>query len=285
MTWRTFCVACAGALLCAGTSWGMPPDAPWSLQLPEDGPVPYRGIANLDQAGSHASTQVMYPGGHVAVFLGAILVHGAVVEAEKDKQKQKLQQGADAQVAAQRDALASFTRRDLMQAALVHMPGHVLLGPSESAGGWVVSASPSFSVTADRRALVLDNTVSVFAPENMAKPAYTRAVRVVSRPREEADVAAFWDNGAASARLESSQMVAHSLKLALDQRRGAEDPAPFRTLRYPEGGLEKVERAQPLQRLCQRLVLRTLRGSLLSVPAQPADEHPQPCEAALPGWK
>lgn len=264
----------------------MPPDAAWSLRLPDDGPVPYRGMTNLDQAGAHASRQMVYPGGHVAVFLGAILAHGAVVEAEKDAQKQKLQQSADAQVAAQMQALASFTRRDLLHAALAHLPGrHTLVESSEPASGWVVSAHPSFFVTADHRALVLDNTVSVFAPGDLAKPAFTRIVRVVSRPRDEAEVAAFWDGGAAAARLESSQMVAHSLQLALEQSRAAEDAAAFRTLRYAEGSLEKIQRSQPLQRLCGRQVLRTLRGSLLSVPSRPVDEDPQPCEAALPGWK
>jgi hypothetical protein len=43
---------------------------------------------------------------------------------------------------------------------------------------------------------------------------------------------------------------------------------PFRTIRYLEGTAEKMERAQLINEHCGRLLIKTLRGSLMSVPAK-----------------
>ena len=42
--------------------------------------------------------------------------------------------------------------------------------------------------------------------------------------------------------------------------------APQRTVRYRQGNAERIERAQVLAERCDRLLLRNLRGWLLSVP-------------------
>jgi hypothetical protein len=44
--------------------------------------------------------------------------------------------------------------------------------------------------------------------------------------------------------------------------------SPHRTFRYPEGGVEKMERAQLVEAHCGRALLRTLRGWLMSVPVK-----------------
>ncbi|MDR1461879.1 MAG: hypothetical protein LBI68_01895, partial [Azoarcus sp.] len=43
---------------------------------------------------------------------------------------------------------------------------------------------------------------------------------------------------------------------------------PHKTIRYWEGGIKKVERAQQLGEYCRRTVIRTLRGGLMIVPAE-----------------
>jgi hypothetical protein len=62
-----------------------------------------------------------------------------------------------------------------------------------------------------------------------------------------------------------------------DARKPA-DEGVFRTVRYQEGGAEKIERAQVLEQQCGRTVLRTLRGWLLSVPAQVEAASATRCE-------
>jgi hypothetical protein len=50
-------------------------------------------------------------------------------------------------------------------------------------------------------------------------------------------------------------------------------------VRYNEGGTERMERAQVVSEQCGQLVLRTLRGNLISVPVKSA----VPGEASCPG--
>jgi hypothetical protein len=49
---------------------------------------------------------------------------------------------------------------------------------------------------------------------------------------------------------------------------------PTRTHRYLQGNTQRTERAQQLQSTCGRAVLRTLRGTLLSVPVLPTADSP-----------
>jgi hypothetical protein len=69
-------------------------------------------------------------------------------------------------------------------------------------------------------------------------------------------------------------MYAQSLDIALPDIGGAGDSAsPFRTVRYSEGGAERIERAQVLREQCGQVVLRTLRGNL-AVPRKAAPDQP-----------
>ena len=145
-------------------------------------------------------------------------------------------------------------------------------------------------MTQDQRALVLDNVISVYQPGEMAKPLYQTTIRVVSQPRTEQDVEAVWkDNAGAALKAESTSLLAHSLTLALHEagKPAADEGAPtFRTVRYREGEVEKMERAHVVSQACDRQVIKTLRGWLMSVPSPSvADPSAAACEPALPDWK
>jgi hypothetical protein len=49
----------------------------------------------------------------------------------------------------------------------------------------------------------------------------------------------------------------------------AEDTKPFKMVRYPEGGAEKMERTQIINDRCDGMVIRNLRGAFMSVPVKP----------------
>lgn len=152
----------------------------------------------------------------------------------------------------------------------------------------MLESLPAYAMTQDERALVLDNSVTIHRGGDGSKEAYQAVIRVVSQPRAEEDPQAFWNsNEGVALKEESASLLAHSLELALRDARTAvaTDPAGFRTVRYREGAAEKMERAQFIARRCGREVIRTLRGWLMSVPADAAgDSAAPPCEPALPGW-
>jgi hypothetical protein len=263
--------------------------AEWSLRMPSSELVAYRGVASYDAAGSGPGA-MMYPGGAgVAGLLVGILTHAAIVESGKAAEKTRIQAQADQVLQPFREQLAEFRYPQLLQMALRPLSAGPKLLPPGTEAGWVISSLPVFSMTADRQALVLDNEVALFRPGASAKPMYSGTVRVVSAPRGTVDPVAEWSapaEGTTLLKQESARMVAHSIQLAL---RDALHPTPnaggaHRTIRYRQGDEDKMERAQPLETLCQRIVMRNLRGWLMSVPVRPEGAgSAAPCVAS--GWR
>lgn len=283
---------CATAILWFCSTAALAAETPWSLRSPQDGLVPFRGVLSASHAGASQGKQVFYPGTDFATFAAAVLVHGAMAHAERDRHQRAWQEASDQVLGRYRPILADFKHRDLMKQAIELTPWG---GPKQMIDltqvpntGWLVESSPLFSMTQDQRALVLVNAVRITRIGD-ALPAHDIVVHVVSRPRTDEDVGSSWEQrGGAGLKDESASLLAHSLLLAL---RDASSPAsseagPFSMVRYREGEKEKMERAQVVAQPCDRQVARTLRGWLLSVPLDAtADGQAAACEPALPGWK
>jgi len=83
-------------------------------------------------------------------------------------------------------------------------------------------------------------------------------------------------NDAALLKAETARVYAQSLDIAIaDLHAKLDSGEPFRTVRYPEGGTEKMERSQVIAQQCSHLVLRTLRGDVLAVPRKATDDSCQ----------
>jgi hypothetical protein len=139
-----------------------------------------------------------------------------------------------------------------------------------------VDSAPTFFLTQQGDALLLDNTIKVTRPG--AQP-YQGTIRVVSAPHRilPEDLAAHWGaDEARTLKAESAQLMALSLAIALAQSDAPAASAgtaatPFQTVRYLQGKKELFERAQVLDERCGRALIRNLRGWLMSVPlARPA---------------
>jgi hypothetical protein len=270
------------ALMAAAAANAAAPPDDWGLRIPADAPVVYRGVVNFDSAGMPAGS-MLYPAvGGVGGFVAALITHGVIVEASKSSEKTRLQEEADRVLQPYQAQLQDFRYPELLKLGVERLSSperKKLLQPAEPHAGWVLTTAPTFSMTPDQRALVLDNLVSFLPPGEAATPAHAVAVRVVSSPLQ-GEVQAAWNAAAPAGTLlkeESAQLLAQSLAIAArETRRGsAEREAAFRSVRYRQGDAEKVERAQVVEDGCDRLVVRTLRGGLLSVPAgSPAADCP-----------
>jgi hypothetical protein len=130
----------------------------------------------------------------------------------------------------------------------------------------LVETTSMFSMTQDQQAIILDNVISI-KKSNAATP-YQVAVHVVSPAKNSDDLNTFWnDNQGYKLKEESSLLFAHSLDIALSDQLNIEKNAnPFKTIRYVEGGAEKIERGQPISERCHQLLFRNLRGNLMLVP-------------------
>ncbi|HSV58296.1 MAG TPA: hypothetical protein VLJ19_05295 [Variovorax sp.] len=248
--------------------------ARWSLSLPATDPLVFKGIANHDDAGIGAAP-MLYPAPSLAGALVAVLAHAAIAESAKSAQKAQLQRSADVVLGPYQPVLSTLTHADLLR----RLP----LPPASETGqtAWRVESKPVFSLTSDGRALLLENEVSVYKIGTAPAASYQSIVSVVSGPVKEVDPLNFWsaDEGK-RLRIETASLLHESVELAVAAANGTLPPATegHKTYRYMEGSTEKVERAEVLTSRCGRVVLRTLRSTLLSVPGDPGTE---PCTARL----
>lgn len=286
-----FALAWSALFLSAAAFAQVPTPTGWALRLPAQETVAFRGGVSMDGAGQGVGGQMLYPAPSAVGFLAAVITHGILVESAKNGQRRALQEEADKVLAPFGAVLGAFTNAQLMGAAIVlsTVPAPKrILGAGENVGNdLLVVSMPVYTLTQDHRALVLENAVAIHRPGDAAKPMYERTIRVVSAPRQETEPSAYWSAAQGLAlKQESARLLAHSLDLAVQDAAASDaraEAAAFRTIRYREGSTERMERAQPLSHPCERIIIRTLRGGLMSLPASGG---PQPgCVAALPDWR
>lgn len=245
----------------------------WALQVPADVPVALSGVVSFDAAGTGQGA-MMYPAPNAAGLLAAIVTHGVLESSMKRKQREKLQEAADQVLLPYQSVLANYSNNNVALEALLRQPfGYrktLAAVPSTPATSWRIDSAPRFSLTQDQRAFILDNAITVYAPASNV-PAYRTAVHVVSHPRDGEDLVGLWTaNQGTELKKEWGYLFAESVDVALRvlSAKPGNDVAAFETVRYAEGSSEKMERAQPLYKECGRVVLKTLRGALMSVPVR-----------------
>lgn len=273
---------CAADLVEAGVVSRVVPDqTDWLVRTPAEEKVGYRGVVSFDGAGL-GGTGMMYPAPSLIGFFAAVVTHGVISSSMQDSKKSKIQAEADKVLVLYQPTLDTITHRELLLQGLAKARRGASKKPVQAGeaigASWVIETAPIFSVTQDERALVIDNAITIRAPDAPDAVLYQNVVRVVSQPRPPADAAspllAFWTaNEGRMLKQESADLFAQSLDAVLvELAKGPEaSPAPHRTVRYLEGGLEKIERASLAEERCDRLVLKTLRGWLMSVPRQPGE--------------
>jgi len=279
------CAAQDGKLALGEVKQVVPASAAWQVVMPAADKLDFRGAVAFDGAGLQGRG-ILYPAPNLVGFLAAVLTHGAIASSEQERQKARMREEADKVLEPYRPALDKLLPGPLAAAALVRMRAggskRLLTVVDPTGADWVVEMAPVFSLTQDERALVLDNAVSVRSPGAKSAVVYQNVVRVVSLPRPASNDKAAQSEAwlADDARLlahESASLLAESLDLVLgDLARGPGAAAPeHRTLRFPEGGTVRIERATVLVERCDRAEIRTLRGWLMSVPRT----APEPCPA------
>lgn len=246
----------------------------WSLRLPHDEHLVYHGIASFDEAGTGSGSMLYYAPSAAGLF-ASILAHGLVSESAKMAQKNKLQASADNVLSAYQDVLKSFRYSELMERAFTKVSSDFSLKLADDSAtaerGTLIESTPVFSLTPDQTAFIVDNAIVIHMTGY--KTGYHKGIRVVSAAKDMTDPPAFWTaNNGEKLKDESAQLVAESLEIAFGDASARSDTnaIPYRTVRYREGSAEKIERAQLISEHCGRMLIRTLRGELMSVPASNA---------------
>jgi len=266
----------------------------WELRPPRDDKLLFQGVVNSDDGTGRSANGMMYPAPNLVGFLASVVVHGLIESGAQQSQRSSQQRQADRVLAPYQPVLEGLSAKAVMAEALeaARVPGTSRLLGSEAAssgaatpGTWWIESQPVFSMTQDQTAIVLDHALQVHAPGDASAEGTPVVVRVVSLPQPSSSMPAHWsDHQGENLRRETVRLLAESLDLALGSaavaaaQRGAE---PHKTVRYTFGSAEKMERGQVVAESCERIVIRTLRGWLMSVPRRGA--VPAGCPApALP---
>ena len=260
----------------------LPKDSPFSLRLPEQQQVVFKGVVSLDAATSHAQVPLYVAPGLVGL-LAEVATHGVIANSTNKSDKERLEADADKVLSRYRDALAGYTHTELFRRALKMANGlrGSVLDPGATNPDLIVDTTPVFYMTQDQKALVLENEVTVHSSARGDESLYHNNIKVVSRATQATNQAEFWSaNQAENLKQESARAFAESLEIAFGDASASLNTkdAVFKTIRYSEGNEEKLERAQVLAKTCDRLLIRTLRDSLMSVPAGTSEVAPS-CSA------
>lgn len=252
--------------------------APWAQAEPvhlllgnPQGAVVWRGIPAAESGGQAGA--MSYPAPNALGFLAAVLTHAAIAQGTQSAERSERQRKADAVLTPYAMQLASKSSHELVTASLIAAPELPVqvLGAGESAPqqALVLAVQPVFSLSADQRTLVLDNQMVLYREGDAAHPQFSNVVRIVSDPRPEEDPAVFWgEEGRMRLLEEGEQLFAHSLESVLQASGQLAEEPPAKTLRYLFGREERVERARVMAQTCGRMLVRTLRNGLMSVPVK-----------------
>ncbi len=262
-------------------------DRNWSLRLPADDKLMFSGALNSEGWNVH-SPSIMYPAPNVGGFVVAVITHGLIVESQKSRQLKKAQEDADKVLEPYQSTLSLISYQQLARPWVEKTQptfSRRLVGVTESprSDEWLIEATPVFLMAQDKRTLSLDNLVSMRAPGATEKTGLQYRIRVISPAVENEDTAAAWSADAGKKLNEvSAWLFSESLNIATRMAVEGSDKndQPFQTIRYLEGTTEKMERAQLISERCGRLLIKTLRGSLMSVPVKTSTPPGRSTEAA-----
>ncbi len=270
----------------------VPQKTDWLMRLPGQEGLVFRGMLGGKGAGAEAGATVLYPSGGAgaAGFFAALITHAVIANSVLSSQQKAERTEADKVLEPYVSTLSQLTTTKTLDLAREKMGrGGIkrVISPTDKAtgGAWLIESTPVFTLTQDEQALVLDNAVIVYSADVPPAVVYKGVVRVVSHPKpagdEQSPLVQLWTADAgAPLQGETASLWAESLDVILGQLAlGPETaPPPQKTIRFPEGGRTKVERASVIEERCDRIVLKTLRGWLMSVPAKADAYGTPPCQ-------
>jgi hypothetical protein len=263
-----------------------------ALRIPAEGKVAFSGMVNHDAAGFGAGGGMLYPAFGIASFFAGVIAHGLINEGAKKQQKNSLQTEADKVLLPHRESLDQFQHTELLQRVKPSLnPARelrLLTATEKPVNEWLIDVAPLFQVAQDHSAVILDSAIAIYAPGSSegTKPVYANVVRVVSAPMTgEETLKKLSDGNSEALKALSAKLLADSIEIALTNWTAGEIKTDVskKTLRYMQGSVEKIERAEMLEDRCDRFLIRTLRGTLLSVPVAPQAQAVECGQTAVPG--
>jgi hypothetical protein len=278
----TSCMAMTGAAAAAEESGVAQIFGALCLRQPNQDLVQFSGALTYGITGG-GPAPMLYAGGPIGLVAG-VLTQGAVERHQQRKEKQRWRDSADRVLEPYRAVLQDFTNAELMRRALellVTNGSKTLLKFTDPAGaGLQIESVPVYYMTHDARSIVLENAMVIRGPGANSKvaPLFKSVVKIVAAPRARiapGEQDSWISNQGEELRALAIDELRTSLNLALTEIARGSDTVPreFRNVHYFESDVPKMEHAQVIADLPDHLVLKTLRGWIMWVPAGPVESE------------
>jgi len=253
----------------------------WQWSIPVDFEFQLSGAEANDSQGKPGT--MLYPGGNGLIFLASVLTHALINSTANQVKEQSAARRANKIVAPYRELLSQLDLNSLMGDLTTAWPplGETFLpsGNAKLKNDWLVEVRPAFVLAADARTISAHIWIAFWPSSGSDRPKALRQVQVMSTPIKAEVPESVWKQDEGK-RLRATLvgLVAEGLEIGLAD--AFVDPAlPQRSVPYTDGREDSIERGQFIRSDCGRVLLRNLRGWLMSLPArsnsssQPMDEH------------
>ncbi|MCH9691688.1 MAG: hypothetical protein K0U59_06445 [Gammaproteobacteria bacterium] len=239
--------------------------------------VAYQGMVNYNDLNVNGGAGMPYPGGTAGIFLASVLVHAAAVGAMKGSKQSVLEKQANQMLEPYLPVIQNIKAKNLITQAVHHIGGsshNIKLTVLNRAplkakiGSWIMESMPVFTMLQDSSAIILQNSITLYKKSDKSPSiVYQNIIEVVSMPYQGVNTKDYWmkDEGKLFSTA-SHQLLADSIQLAVGDLLGSGKKDKEQTFRFYQEGKSAYERGSLVDLDHDRLIIRTLRGWIKSVP-------------------
>ncbi len=263
------------------------------VEMAWSAPVVYKGYYNSGDAVVSKPQSVMYQdvGVGAAGPAAQLIAQAIFTSAARKKKYRKAQEQADQVLLGYSDSLATLSNTDLfnllkVKAREVDVTFDILVAENKRKSHYL-KLVPEYTVAQNMASLILTTKVEVYSGKRSRKPLFSSDFIVVSKQMSADHVDEFWHSDNLQGFVDlSTSMFEQSVEMILyAMENELTSVGNQKTYKYDFDGKTRYERAtlasyQSSQKLCEQLVLITIGGNLMSLPAEPYE-----CleKAKLPG--
>jgi hypothetical protein len=262
----------------------------WTVYLPKDvEKVIYKGIPDTDKANGKGGQGMLYPAPNAAGFLAAVITHGIISQSAVAHEKNQLQEKADKVLEPYQPVINNFSYKQLMEDGLkkVSFAGNKqLFAFQERSKDWTINSVPIFYMTANQSAIIIENMIEIYPP-NASKPQFSYTTKIISPSYGNGSPSEYWlANEGERLKQVSINVFTDSLNIAMQAATGKlnAENVSYKTFRYYEGDIERMERGQLISEDCRSITIKNLSGWIMSFPKkinQNGDLAPDNCKSVI----
>lgn len=265
----------------------------YSLAIKPEGLVPYSGYANFDKFQKSNATGMSYPGYNAASFLASVLAHALISKSVDESRINKfIKDSNEAALDNCRGLVDNFTvdelKNEFMQqhSSISHAKFISMVDSinSHQIPLGHIESDPMFILTQNNDVLIVENRLKVRPhkeiPQKEKRKSKSRKkkkvddnflyenVIVVISEKNENEVDFFSNTHIEQLKALSINTYADSMDLFINDFAKSKEQADlkYETIRFCIGNHYRVERGQPIVKSKDRIIYKTLRGWIKSVP-------------------